>query len=443
MRFLVTGGAGFIGSAVCRHLASDCSNFVLNVDVLTYAGNLSSLKSISDNPNYAFEKADICDGDKIAELLRRYNIDIIMHLAAESHVDRSIDGPGAFIETNIVGTYKILNAARGYYEGLEGDKRNKFRFHHVSTDEVFGDLPFDSGIFTEQTPYSPSSPYSASKAASDHLVRAWGETYGLPVVLSNCSNNYGPFQFPEKLIPLIILNALTGLRLPVYGKGENVRDWLHVEDHAKALVLVAAFGAIGNSYNVGGNAERKNIDVVKTICSLLDKKTPLADGSKYSKLITMEKDRPGHDLRYAIDASKLKKELKFSQKEKAVKEKETEFTDYKKKHSELPELLRKAIKSAEHEGIAIIERDAKVKMNLLKKEVESSQKANDLKIKSLQGTIAKQEIQIVKLSGQLEKALQQAQSLALKAIEGSANAESFSAIKAIAMEQAKNVNKSK
>lgn len=309
MRFLVTGGAGFIGSAVCRHLASDCSNFVLNVDVLTYAGNLSSLKSISDNPNYAFEKADICDGDKIAELLRRYNIDIIMHLAAESHVDRSIDGPGAFIETNIVGTYKILNAARGYYEGLEGDKRNKFRFHHVSTDEVFGDLPFDSGIFTEQTPYSPSSPYSASKAASDHLVRAWGETYGLPVVLSNCSNNYGPFQFPEKLIPLIILNALTGLRLPVYGKGENVRDWLHVEDHAKALVLVAAFGAIGNSYNVGGNAERKNIDVVKTICSLLDKKTPLADGSKYSKLITMEKDRPGHDLRYAIDASKIKKDL--------------------------------------------------------------------------------------------------------------------------------------
>ena len=309
MRFLVTGGAGFIGSAVCRNLVQNQEHFVLNVDKLTYAGNLASLKSIDDRPNYRFVQADICEQDKIHQLLEEHEIDIVMHLAAESHVDRSIDGPGAFIETNIVGSFRLLNAARRYYDGLSDSKRKTFRFHHISTDEVFGDLPFDSGIFTEETPYAPSSPYSASKAASDHLVRAWGETYGLPVVLSNCSNNYGPYHFPEKLIPLVTLNALSEINLPVYGKGENVRDWLHVEDHAVALEHVATRGALGESYNIGGNAERTNINVVQVICDLLDVKKPRPNGVPYRDLIEMVGDRPGHDRRYAIDANKIKKEL--------------------------------------------------------------------------------------------------------------------------------------
>ncbi|MEM8652940.1 MAG: dTDP-glucose 4,6-dehydratase [Pseudomonadota bacterium] len=309
MRFMVTGGAGFIGSAVCRRLVSNAENFVLNVDKLTYAGNLESLNSVANAPNYVFVQADICDGDKMSDLLTSHDIDIVMHLAAESHVDRSIDGPGAFIETNIVGTFKLLNATRGYYEKLPEAKKEVFRFHHISTDEVYGDLPFDSGMFTEETPYAPSSPYSASKAASDHLVRAWHETYGLPVVISNCSNNYGPFQFPEKLIPVVVLNALSERALPVYGAGENVRDWLHVDDHASALERIATQGVIGESYNVGGNAERQNIKVVEEICSLLDEKQPRSNGAKYSDLIEMVKDRPGHDRRYAIDASKIKREL--------------------------------------------------------------------------------------------------------------------------------------
>ncbi|WP_153772175.1 dTDP-glucose 4,6-dehydratase [Labrenzia sp. CE80] len=311
MRFLITGGAGFIGSAVCRRLASDRDNFVLNLDKLTYAGNLASLKSINNHPNYAFHQGDICDGEMVLELLRKYDIDAVMHLAAESHVDRSIDGPGTFIESNVIGTFQMLNAARRYFESLSGDKRNRFRFHHISTDEVFGDLPFDSGIFTEDTPYAPSSPYSASKASSDHLVRAWFETYGLPTVISNCSNNYGPFHLPEKLIPLVILNALDEAELPIYGKGENVRDWLFVDDHAAALQKVATQGVPGESYNVGGNAERRNIDVVMSICAILDEKRPRANGTSYTDLIKMVTDRPGHDRRYAIDASKIKRELNW------------------------------------------------------------------------------------------------------------------------------------
>jgi dTDP-glucose 4,6-dehydratase len=304
----VTGGAGFIGSAVCRHLCGDPKNNVTNVDKLTYAGNLASLRQIEKQPNYRFERVDICDGARILDILRRDNIDIVMHLAAESHVDRSIDGPGAFIETNVVGTYRLLDATLAYWRELPDPARSKFRFHHISTDEVFGDLPFDSGVFTEETPYAPSSPYSASKAASDHLVRAWHETYGLPVVVSNCSNNYGPFHFPEKLIPLAILNALDGRPLPVYGTGANVRDWLFVEDHARALATIATSGSAGESYNVGGRSERTNLDVVQTICKLLDGKRPLGSG-RYRDLITFVTDRPGHDRRYAIDASKIEREL--------------------------------------------------------------------------------------------------------------------------------------
>ena len=290
-------------------MSQNADHFVLNVDKLTYAGNLASLKTIEEQANYTFVQVDICDQGKIQSLLEDYQIDIVMHLAAESHVDRSIDGPGAFIETNIVGTFKLLNAARSYFDNLDVAKQKTFRFHHVSTDEVFGDLPLDSGIFTEETPYAPSSPYSASKAASDHLVRAWGETYGLPVVLSNCSNNYGPYHFPEKLIPLVILNALNELPLPVYGKGENVRDWLHVEDHAVALERVATRGALGESYNIGGNAERQNIQVVQSICDLLDAKRPRKNGKSYRDLIEMVVDRPGHDRRYAIDANKIEQDL--------------------------------------------------------------------------------------------------------------------------------------
>lgn len=312
MRFLVTGGAGFIGSAVCRRLANNPENFILNVDKLTYAGNLHSLKSIQEKPNYVFHQADICDSELILKLLQDHDIDIVMHLAAESHVDRSIDGPGDFIQTNIIGTFSMLSAARSYFETLAAEKRGRFRFHHVSTDEVFGDLPFDSGMFTEETPYAPSSPYSASKAASDHLVRAWGETYGLPIVLSNCSNNYGPFHFPEKLIPLVILNALDEEPLPVYGNGLNVRDWLFVEDHACALELVATRGVLGESYNIGGNAERTNIAVVQSICTALDQTTPRSNGKSYTDLITMVTDRPGHDRRYAIDATKIKRDLSWT-----------------------------------------------------------------------------------------------------------------------------------
>lgn len=309
MNILVTGGAGFIGSAVCRHLASDPKVNVVNLDKLTYAGNLASLRQIENHPNYSFLQADICDDASVLEAFRANEIDIVMHLAAESHVDRSIDGPGAFIETNIVGTFRLLNAALAYWRGLPEPRKSNFRFHHISTDEVFGDLPFDSGIFTEETPYQPSSPYSASKAASDHLVRAWHETYGLPVVLSNCSNNYGPFHFPEKLIPLVILNALDEKPLPVYGAGANVRDWLYVEDHARALALVATTGKLGESYNIGGRAERTNLNVVETICSILDKKRPRTYGKSYADLITFVTDRPGHDRRYAIDASKIEREL--------------------------------------------------------------------------------------------------------------------------------------
>lgn len=305
---LVTGGAGFIGSAVCRHLVASGYR-VTNVDKLTYAGNLASLTSLEASPAYRFDRVDVCDDQAILSILRRDDIDIVMHLAAESHVDRSIDGPGAFIETNIVGTYRLLNAALDYWRGLGAERRDTFRFHHISTDEVFGDLPFDSGIFTEETPYAPSSPYSASKAASDHLVRAWHETYGLPVVLSNCSNNYGPFHFPEKLIPLVILNALDGKKLPVYGAGANVRDWLFVEDHARALELVATRGEPGRSYNVGGNSERTNLTVVEAICELLDTRRPRKDGASYRDLITFVTDRPGHDRRYAIDASRIAREL--------------------------------------------------------------------------------------------------------------------------------------
>ena len=305
---LVTGGAGFIGSAVVRQLVR-AGTRVINLDKLTYAGNPASLKAIENAPNHRFVHGDIADIPLVLDLLRSERVEGIMHLAAESHVDRSIDGPGAFVETNVVGTFRLLSAALEYWRGLEGEAKSGFRFHHISTDEVFGDLPFDSGIFTEDTPYAPSSPYSASKAASDHFVRAWHETYGLPVVLSNCSNNYGPYHFPEKLIPLTILNALEGKKLPVYGKGENVRDWLYVDDHAKALALILNTGKVGESYNVGGRNERTNLEVVETICDLLDARQPLADGRKRRTLIEFVTDRPGHDRRYAIDATKLETEL--------------------------------------------------------------------------------------------------------------------------------------
>ena len=307
-RILITGGAGFIGGAVVRRLVGK-GHRVVNLDKLTYSGNLASLEAVADAPNYRFVHADIADHDIIAGLLAEEKIDAIMHLAAESHVDRSIDGPGIFVETNVTGTFKLLNAALGHWRSLAGEARENFRFHHISTDEVFGDLPFDSGMFTEETAYAPSSPYSASKAAADHFVRAWHDTYGLPVVLSNCSNNYGPYHFPEKLIPLVILNALEGLALPVYGKGENVRDWLHVDDHAAALELVLTRGKVGESYNVGGRAERTNLQVVEAICDLIDQRQPFADGQPRRSLITFVTDRPGHDRRYAIDPAKIEREL--------------------------------------------------------------------------------------------------------------------------------------
>ncbi|MEZ5810786.1 MAG: dTDP-glucose 4,6-dehydratase [Rhizobiaceae bacterium] len=315
MNILVTGGAGFIGSAVCRLLVGQGDDRVINVDKLTYAGNLASLAMLEDNPNYAFHQVDICDGNAIADVLKREQVGAIMHLAAESHVDRSIDGPAAFVETNVVGTFRMLEAALDHWRGLTGEAKDNFRFHHISTDEVFGDLPLDEGIFTETSPYAPSSPYSASKAASDHLVRAWHETYGLPVVLSNCSNNYGPYHFPEKLIPLVILNALDEKPLPVYGRGENVRDWLHVEDHARALECVLKKGVTGQSYNIGGRAERTNLSVVEAICDILDGKRPRANGESHRALIKFVTDRPGHDRRYAIDATKIETELGWSAQE--------------------------------------------------------------------------------------------------------------------------------
>jgi dTDP-glucose 4,6-dehydratase len=309
LNILVTGGAGFIGSALCRHLAGSGRYRVVNLDKLTYAGNLESLRELEGSPDYRYVRGDIGDQAAVLELLRAEAVDIVMHLAAESHVDRSIDGPEAFIDTNIVGTFRLLNAALDHWRGLSDERKARFRFHHVSTDEVFGDLPLDEGVFTEDTPYAPSSPYSASKAASDHLVRAWHETYGLPVVLSNCSNNYGPYHFPEKLVPLTILNAIEGRPLPVYGKGENVRDWLYVEDHVRALELIATQGEVGESYNVGGRAERTNLQVVETICDRLDARRPLADGKSRRSLIAFVADRPGHDRRYAIDPSKIEREL--------------------------------------------------------------------------------------------------------------------------------------
>jgi dTDP-glucose 4,6-dehydratase len=307
-RVLVTGGAGFIGSAVCRRLVA-AGYSVVNLDKLTYSGNLASLRQVESHPRYRFHHGDIGDETAVLDLLRGDRIDAIMHLAAESHVDRSIDGPAIFVETNVVGTVRLLGAALAYWRELDELARARFRFHHVSTDEVFGDLPFDEGVFTEDTPYAPSSPYSASKAASDHFVRAWHETYGLPVVLSNCSNNYGPYHFPEKLIPLVILNGLEGKPLPVYGQGANVRDWLYVDDHAAALELVMQRGAPGRGYNVGGRAERSNLQVVEAICDLLDERRPLEGGAPRRSLIRFVADRPGHDRRYAIDSSRIETEL--------------------------------------------------------------------------------------------------------------------------------------
>lgn len=307
-RILVTGGAGFIGSAAVRHLVG-AGHHVVNVDKLTYAGNLESLRDVAECRNYRFYRADICDQDAIARIMADEAIDSVMHLAAESHVDRSIDAPAAFVETNVVGTFRLLSAALAYWQRMDAVRRAEFRFHHVSTDEVFGDLALDGGRFTETTPYAPSSPYSASKAAADHFVRAWHATYGLPVVLSNCSNNYGPYHFPEKLVPLAILNAIEGKPLPVYGKGDNVRDWLHVDDHARALELVLMRGRVGESYNVGGRAERSNLQVVEAVCDLVDERLSLAQGGSRRSLIQFVEDRPGHDRRYAIDPAKIEEEL--------------------------------------------------------------------------------------------------------------------------------------
>jgi dTDP-glucose 4,6-dehydratase len=352
MKILVTGGAGFIGSAVIRHIIENTSDTVINLDKLTYAGNLESLKNVSDNKRYAFEQVDICDRAELDRVFKIYQPDVVMHLAAESHVDRSITGPAEFIQTNIVGTYNLLEAARDYWNGLERTAKEAFRFHHISTDEVYGDLPHPSDInndeclslnaelkhddtnqlniknlplnignplplFTEQTSYAPSSPYSASKASSDHLVRAWIRTYGFPTLITNCSNNYGPYHFPEKLIPLVILNALEGKDLPIYGKGDQIRDWLYVEDHARALYKVATEGKIGETYNIGGHNEKTNLEVVQTICEILDELAPMKDSKaqlniKHSTLIINVPDRPGHDRRYAIDSTKMQKELDWT-----------------------------------------------------------------------------------------------------------------------------------
>ncbi|MBS7838738.1 dTDP-glucose 4,6-dehydratase [Wohlfahrtiimonas chitiniclastica] len=315
MKILITGGAGFIGSAVVRHIIEHTQDHVCNIDKLTYAGNLESLRSIENNERYQFKQIDICDRSALNNVFEAFQPDCVMHLAAESHVDRSIDGPAAFIETNIVGTYTLLEAARQYWLTLDDANKSTFRFHHISTDEVYGDLAGTNDLFTETTAYAPSSPYSASKASSDHLVRAWERTYGLPTIVTNCSNNYGPYHFPEKLIPLMILNALDGKPLPIYGDGQQIRDWLYVEDHARALYKVVTEGKVAQTYNIGGHNEKANLDVVKTICNILDELKPRQDGRQYADLITFVKDRPGHDLRYAIDASKIQRELNWVPKE--------------------------------------------------------------------------------------------------------------------------------
>lgn len=317
MKILVTGGAGFIGSALVRHIVQQTNDSVMNLDKLTYAGNLQSLTDVSCDPRYSFVQLDIADSAGVLAVMQSYQPDLVMHLAAESHVDRSIDGPADFIHTNIVGTYSLLEACRKYWLSLDAERQAGFRFHHISTDEVYGDLHGTEDLFTEQTPYAPSSPYSASKAASDHLVRAWHRTYGLPVIVTNCSNNYGPYHFPEKLIPLMILNALAGKPLPVYGKGNQIRDWLYVEDHARALYQVVTRGRIGETYNIGGHNEKQNIEVVESICNLLEELAPQkpAGVAQYRDLITYVTDRPGHDLRYAIDAGKIAAELGWTPQE--------------------------------------------------------------------------------------------------------------------------------
>ncbi|MGI2808838.1 dTDP-glucose 4,6-dehydratase [Vibrio vulnificus] len=317
MKILVTGGAGFIGSAVIRHIINHTQDSVVNLDKLTYAGNLESLSDVAESSRYVFEQVDICDRAELDRVFGQHKPDAVMHLAAESHVDRSIDGPAAFIETNIIGTYNLLEAARAYWLTLEESVKAHFRFHHISTDEVYGDLEGTDDLFTETTSYAPSSPYSASKASSDHLVRAWQRTYGFPTLVTNCSNNYGPYHFPEKLIPLMILNALDGKPLPVYGDGMQIRDWLFVEDHARALYKVVTEGEIGETYNIGGHNEKANIEVVKTICDLLEELRPNkpAGVESYESLITYVKDRPGHDVRYAIDATKIAQELNWTPEE--------------------------------------------------------------------------------------------------------------------------------
>ena len=309
MRIFVTGGAGFIGSALVRHLIANTSHEVLNFDKLTYAGTLSTVEEVAQSNRYRFVQGDVCDAAAVRQAIEEFRPEVITHLAAESHVDRSIDAPDAFIQTNLVGTYTMLAEARGYWQSLEGDAKDAFRFHHISTDEVFGALGPHDPPFTETTPYDPRSPYSASKAASDHLVSAWGHTFGLPVLITNCSNNYGPYHFPEKLIPLMIVKALAGETLPVYGKGANVRDWLYVEDHVRALQAVFERGAPGRTYNVGGNNEKKNLEVVETVCTILDRERPRADGKSYKEQIGFVADRPGHDARYAIDATRIRDEL--------------------------------------------------------------------------------------------------------------------------------------
>jgi len=319
VKILVTGGAGFIGSAVIRYIIDNTEDSVINLDKLTYAGNLESLKSVEHSDRYAFEHVDICNRTELDRVFLMHKPDAVMHLAAESHVDRSITGPSDFIQTNIVGTYNLLEAAREYWNALADDAKKAFRFHHISTDEVYGDLPHpdeqegELPLFTEQTSYAPSSPYSASKASSDHLVRAWLRTYGFPTLVTNCSNNYGPFHFPEKLIPLVILNALEGKALPIYGKGDQIRDWLFVEDHARALYKVVTKGVVGETYNIGGHNEKQNIEVVQTICSILDTLVP--KNTKYAEQITYVTDRPGHDRRYAIDSTKMSAELNWTSRE--------------------------------------------------------------------------------------------------------------------------------